>query len=149
MDPLTAVGLIANIAQFVDLGCKVFVSAREIRHSASGRTQDDQRMGDVISEMQMLSLTLQTPGKDPSDANEKALIKLANECQKLSKDILNLLNKTSARTSRSKSEAMRLAMRKLRYAKEREALEQRLNMCRSQLHIQLSYLSRYGRCLLS
>ncbi|KAJ4349347.1 uncharacterized protein N0V89_007961 [Didymosphaeria variabile] len=114
MDPVTAVGLVANILQFVELGCKIFTNAKEIRHSASGLTQNDQRTMDVISEMHRLSLNLETPGREPSDANEKALFKLACECRKLSHEILKLLDKTSTKNPGSKSEAIRSTVRRMR-----------------------------------
>ncbi|KAL1610735.1 hypothetical protein SLS60_002405 [Paraconiothyrium brasiliense] len=113
MDPLTAVGLVANILQFVELGCKIFANAKEIRHSASGLTLNDQRTVDVISEMHMLSANLETPGKEPSDANGKALFKLARECRKLSHEIQKLLYETSAKNPGSSYEVIRSTMRRM------------------------------------
>ncbi|KAF2439407.1 hypothetical protein P171DRAFT_122106 [Karstenula rhodostoma CBS 690.94] len=113
MEPLTAVGLVANIVQFVDLGCKIFASAKEIQHSTAGLTTDDQRTSDMMTEMYRLSLHLESPGREPSDANEKALFKLAAECHKLSVQILELMDKTSAKNPGSKSEAIRSTVRKM------------------------------------
>lgn len=147
MDPLTAVGLVANIVQFVDLGYKIFANTKEIRHSISGLTVDDQRTSDMMTEMYRLSLHLESPGREPSDANEKALFKLAAECRKLADQILKLMEKTSAKNPGSMSEAIRSTVRKVRHAREQQELEQKLSTCRSHLHFHLSYVSRYCKPL--
>ena len=36
LDPLTAIGLIGNIVQFVDFGLKIVSKAREVRNSTTG-----------------------------------------------------------------------------------------------------------------
>jgi hypothetical protein len=146
MEPLTAIGLAANIIQFVDLGHKILANAKEIWDSSSGLTRDDQRTTDMATEMSMLSSKLETLRNEPGDADNEALFKVASECRKLSNEVLELLKKSSAKTPGSKREALQSSVRRKRYTPKLRELERKLQECLSHLHLHLAYASRCGRC---
>lgn len=142
MDPLTVIGLVANIVQFVELGCKVLASAKELRHSTSGLTADDQRTSKMMTEMHRLSTNLGSSGKEASNADEKAIFELAFQCRDLADQILGLMGKVSIKGRGSRIGAIRSAFSKMWCAKEKQELETKLSICRSQLHLHLDYASR-------
>lgn len=142
MDPITAVGLVANIVQFVELGSKVLGIAKEIHQSSSGVTQDNKRTEDIVREMEGLSSKLADPAVQPKTEDERALQFLASECCRLSEQITTLLKKIIPTDPKSKRQAVLSSMKNVMYEREKAALEEKLAHCRSQLSLQLSYISR-------
>ena len=61
MDPLTAIGLASSIVQFVDYGTKLIGGAREIYHSTTGTTAQNETLELVATEMKEWSSRLKTP----------------------------------------------------------------------------------------
>jgi hypothetical protein len=142
MDPLTAVGLVANIIQFVGLGSRIFNIAEEIHQSSSGTTRDIRRTKDVVNEMFKLTVKLQETGEESSNDNEKALQRLAAQYAELSQHILEYIKKVAPEDPRSKFQSFWSSFKGIWYEKDKAELERKLDDCRSQLGIQLSYVSR-------
>ncbi|KAI4638616.1 hypothetical protein J4E93_009917 [Alternaria ventricosa] len=142
MEALTAIGLIANIIQFVDLGAKLVGSAKEMRDSASGMTVEDKSLEEVTIEMRDLTLRLEAPKTRASSQDERALRLLAQECRELSDQILRLLKKIAPSKPNSTLRSIRSAIRTIKYKDEMRELEEKLAKCRSQLHLHLSRLTK-------
>lgn len=91
MDTLAAIGLIANIISFIEVGTKVFNKARAIYNSASNSTEEIQSQELVTSEMEGFSQKLLPPRTTILSQDERDLHDLATECKKLAGDITSLL----------------------------------------------------------
>jgi hypothetical protein len=142
MEALTAIGLIANIVQFVDLGAKLIGSAKEMQASASGMTTENKSLEEVTIEMRDLTLRLEPPTTEARSDDERALRRLAQECRELSERILRLLKKIASGKPNSKLHTMRSAIRNIKYKDDKRELEEKLANCRGQLHLHLSKLTR-------
>ncbi|KAI4702617.1 hypothetical protein J4E89_010338 [Alternaria sp. Ai002NY15] len=142
MEALTAIGLIANIVQFVDLGAKLIGSAKEMRDSASGMTVENKSLEEVTVEMRDLTSRLDPPTTKAKSDDEKALRRLAQECRELSDHILRLLKKIAPSKPNSTLRSIRSAIRTIKYKDEMRELEDKLAKCRSQLHLHLSRLTK-------
>jgi len=141
MDPLTALGLTANILQFVNFSMQLFHGAQEIYFS--GDTAEDKSLEVVTSEMKRFSSTLSSSAGSPQTDDEKGLCRLAEECKILSEQILQLLEKIKPKDPKSKSQSFRSALKTKFYGKEKRELESRLDKCRSQLALQFQCLMRF------
>ncbi|KAI4911316.1 hypothetical protein J4E85_011225 [Alternaria conjuncta] len=137
MEALTAIGLIANIVQFLDLGAKLIGSAKEMRDSASGMTVENKSLEEVTIEMRDLTSRLDPPTTKARSDDEKALRRLAQECHELSDQILRLLKKIAPSKPNSTLRSIRSAIRTIKYKDEMRELEDKLAKCRDQLHLQL------------
>ncbi|KAI4643296.1 uncharacterized protein J4E79_011236 [Alternaria viburni] len=141
MEALTAIGLIANIVQFVDLGAKLIGSAKEIHDSTSGMTMENKSLEEVTIEMRDLTWRLKLPITDSNSQDQQALRRLAQECRELSEQILHLLKKIAPGKPNSTLGTLRSAIKNIKYNDEKKELEERLAHCRSQLHLQFSKLT--------
>jgi hypothetical protein len=141
MDPVTAVGLVANISQFVELGTKIVSTLREIRGSASGQTDNNRRTREMADAMRNLSNTLANPKKNPQTDAEKDLCRLATECSDLSQQILDIVDKAMRANPSTRFKNVRATFWTVRYDGKKEDLEKKLSQCRSQLGVHLSYIT--------
>ncbi|KAI4676950.1 uncharacterized protein J4E84_009250 [Alternaria hordeiaustralica] len=136
MEALTAIGLIANIVQFVDLGAKLVGSAKEMRDSASGMTLENKSLEDVTIEMRDLSSSLDPPTTDAESYDERVLRQLARECRELSDQILRLLKKIAPTRPGSRRQIAGSLIKNQKYRKEKKELGEKLADCRRRLHLQ-------------
>ena len=84
MDPFTAIGLASNILSFIDFSAQLINGAQEIYDSASGTTGGNKSREAIVSEMNNFSLKLLPPDDSQLSGDEKALCRLAAECNILS-----------------------------------------------------------------
>lgn len=145
MDPMTAISLASAIVQFVDFSVtKLVDAARNIHSSASGMSLENQSIKFVLSEVKTLSLRLDPPRTGQPTDDEKALCRLAAECRILSGQILGLLEKIKPKIPNSKRQSFWSAIKAMSNDKEMKDPVQRLQDCRSQLHLELSFLMRFA-----
>lgn len=143
MDPLTAIGLVANIAAFVDFGYKVIAAAREIQQSVTGATSGNENIEFLSMKMQALTIDLKSSKPlTAMTADELRLNELVLECHDLSKELTDLLGALKAKSPNSKRHAFGAVLRNIRKKDEKDKLVARLDRCRQQLHLQLSQTSR-------
>jgi hypothetical protein len=142
MEPLLALSLAANIAQFVELSSKIIHGTKELGQSVSGMTKEDLELKSVTESMRRISLILDPPSsKAPSD-DEEALRRLAADCRILSKQLLDLLEKRAPKDSTSRRHIVISAFKHVLTQREKAELERRLDSCRSQLELQLQFMTR-------
>jgi hypothetical protein len=144
MDPLTAISLASAIVQFVDFSSKLVGGTRQIYGSALGLIEADRSLEVIASEMQRCTSKLATPDADAQIQTEedRALCRLAKECQILSDQLLGLFEKTKARDPKSKVQSTWAAVKSKLHERQKLELQNRLNSCRSQLELQLGFLTR-------
>ena len=102
----------------------------------------DSSLEAVVSEMERLSSKLLSPNNSQQTEDERALCRLAAECNILSDQILGLLEKIKPKDAKSKRQSAWAALKNKLHEREKLELEKRLENCRSQLELQLSYLTR-------
>lgn len=142
MDPLTAIGLVSNILSFIDFGVQVVRGAREIYVSPSGLKDDNRSTEAIAREMKRFSAKLIPPDDEAAFSGEaKQLCILARECEDLSQQLLELLEKVKPR-SQSKFHSLLAAGKHQYYEKKKSELGRRLDECRNQLELQLGFLTR-------
>lgn len=143
MDPFSALGLAANIIQFIDFTASLVSSAHDIYSSATGNSSDNENLEFVSREMK--SLCSQLEASQPTflmSPDEKSLRELASQCHSLAEDILDLMLELRSSNPKSKRDSFRTAWRNVRKKKEKKELEDRLDRCRQQLDIQLAKMTR-------
>jgi hypothetical protein len=148
MDPVTAIGLAANILTFIDYSAKVISASIDIYGSVSGNTEDSRNSDVIATEMRRFAAKLQPPSTAQVSGEEKALCNLATECEALAKRILDLLEKLKPKNRKSKSSSLVAGLKTKFYEGERRKLEEQLSSCRDQLDLQLNYLTRWVISLL-
>jgi hypothetical protein len=142
MDPLAAIGLASAIVQFVDYSTKIIHGAREIYESTSGMTQENRSLESIVSKMKELTSKLLPSTGSPRSEEEEALCRVAAECNILSDQILELLGKLKPKNGKSKRQSALAAFKNKLREREKLELEKRLTNCRSQLELQLTFLTR-------
>ena len=136
MDPFTALALACAVVQFVDFGFKLLKSTTDIHHSTTGATAQDDTIESVTQKLKDLTLDLNHDISSPQSPLEKRVQELAEECRKLSEELLRVLEKAKAKSD-SRFESARVALRNMRHSQEKNDLLARLDRCQNQLTMQL------------
>jgi len=145
MDPFTAIGLASSIVQFVDYSTRLLSDAREIYTSVSGSTDQNKSLETITTEMKALSAKLSLPANSTQSEDEKALRRIATECESVSKEILSLLTKIKSPNPKSKLRSVWSALQSKMHQAQKLDLQNRLENCRDQLDLQLTVLIRFPR----
>ncbi|PGH12448.1 hypothetical protein AJ79_04284 [Helicocarpus griseus UAMH5409] len=145
MDPLGALGLAANVVQFVEFGMNVIESVGEIRNSVSGTTAHNASLEIAASTLKEWSSRLATPHvSSVQTEDEKAIYLLACECHKISQDLLEFVSKIKPKNKKSKIDVFFSAIHDKWHENAKTELRERLEICRSQLTAQLGAFDRRG-----
>jgi hypothetical protein len=144
MDPVTAIGLLSNIIGFIDLGWNIFKDAREVYKSGSGMTESALTHKSMAEKMEEFSNNLIPHHTALLTSNEdKVIVELACNCRKLAREIIQHLDKTRPRDSRSILQIVAGRFKTSSYYSERKELRDQLAEYRQQLHLHLSKSTRY------
>jgi hypothetical protein len=143
MEAFVALSLAANIAQFVDFGSKLILGAKEICESGTGMTEESAELENITQSMRSIPLKLDPPSTGQQSDDEKALRRLADDCRVLSEHLNDLLQKATPNNKKRKSEAIVSSLKYAWTRRDRLELERRLDNCRSQLELQLHFMTRY------
>lgn len=146
MDPLAAIGLVANIISFIDTGAKVVNNAWVIYNAASNSTEETQTQELLASKMEGFSQKLLPPRTANLSRDEQDLHDLAAECRNLAGDIISLLNKAKPKR-KTWYHATKSAVKSMWHEPEIDDLQHRLDNCRNQLNLQLNYVMKYVAAL--
>jgi hypothetical protein len=87
LDPLTAVGLAANIVQFLDFTLKLVTETRDIHHSASGHSAKSASLSAIADDLKSLSegLLLSSVRGNTSIGSDLRL--LADQAKKVAEEL--------------------------------------------------------------
>ena len=88
LDPLTVLGVIANVTQFIDFTIKMFTNNCNIYHSAGGSLAEDDDLNIVTRDISVLSRKLReslamTDTSTGLTADEQVIYNLCKNSQKL------------------------------------------------------------------
>ncbi|KAF2730145.1 hypothetical protein EJ04DRAFT_586887, partial [Polyplosphaeria fusca] len=140
MDPLSALGLAANIVQFVEFGATVFRETKEI--AEHGSTVSSKDLASLAADFSNIAGNIKRNKDDRVAVNlsveEKALCDLAQNCIDLASEIAEALEGVSASSSnRSTWENVVKALRNRWSRRRTDELARRLGDYRSQLTLRL------------
>ena len=143
MDPVSAIGLVAAICQFVDFAAKIVHGARQVYTSDAMMAASDADSLVCASELDALSTRLNPPGLLAQDPDDEALFRLASRCRVISSELSALLRTTRAKEPDSKWHSFVSSLKSQLKKSERDDLLRRLADCRAQLNLQLIRMNRY------
>ncbi len=97
MDPLTAIGLVSAIVQFVDFSSKLIAEGHQIYQSIEGASRANLHTESITNHINSLNSHLLQPVRrysqtGVSSESETALRALAESCRTVASDLLILLN---------------------------------------------------------
>lgn len=146
IEPITALGIAANIAQFIEVGYKVTHILQQLRSSST--TAENLELETVIKDMDNICTKLASPpGQSlvPS-VDDEELQKLVVSCQKLSKELETVLQKLVVKTkgsnSRRRIEIVQKAIKSILEADKIRDLQKRLGTLRDQMAVHMLYILR-------
>lgn len=140
LDPLTAIGLASAIVQFVDYSTKLVHDAKEIYESTSGATEANRGLEVVVDNMKNLYSTLKAEDPSLQSDAELALCRIAKECDSLSTEIFEILQKIKPK-SNSFISSSSTAIKSIWYAGKIADLKATLDSYRGQLALPLSVVT--------
>lgn len=138
MDPVSAIGLASAILSFVEFSWALVQGAGDVYRSPSGMTQENASISTVISDLEEVTDNINTDIRG-CGKHEKALAVLAKECEGLSKELLQVLEKLK-RKDASKREALKATLRSMRKEKDILYIEKRLVEYRAEIVLRLNMI---------
>ena len=144
-EALVAVGLAANILQFIDVGSRFISNAWNI--CASGRQGladllDVQKTTEDLKNV-LLSFLTSNEASATLDNNESGLQQLVRNCERLANELLDSLHKIHLSEKSRKRDVLRTAFKMIWKEEELKSLQLRLNGFRQELVLHLLSLIRY------
>jgi hypothetical protein len=143
MDPFTGISLAANLVSFTDFSLKTIAVVREITSSASGTSVRNEKLESLAKRAQEFTATLR-PGRREAEMtpDERRLNEVVLKCQAISADLVGLLDDLRSTKPKSRRAALGAVFRSMRSRDKTAELDDELDKCMRQLHLELSQKSR-------
>ncbi|KAK7962048.1 uncharacterized protein PG986_002873 [Apiospora aurea] len=103
MDPVSAIGVVSAAVTFVDTTAKVLKTAWKIYNSIEGSTEETElrlKLSQYVSDA--TQRLIPAPSQAAVTGEDKTLVHLAQDCDRLSKNIATELSKLKPKRRRSK-----------------------------------------------
>ena len=103
MEPLTSLSLAANILQFIEFGCKLFLTTREIY--ATGNTTEHAHLESITDNLREISDRLKSPDElqlSNDVPGEKQLREIAAECYVVATQLSDALKMLKSKNNHGK-----------------------------------------------
>ncbi|KAJ9249892.1 hypothetical protein DTO207G8_6372 [Paecilomyces variotii] len=110
MDPVTAIGLVGNIFAFVEIGLDILKGAKDV-YASAGCLEENRQRGVIARETERLASKLLVSNNARLTGADKGVFDLATECQKISRDLISLLDKMKAKDPKSKFHSVKSSVR--------------------------------------
>ncbi|PVI00440.1 hypothetical protein DM02DRAFT_473949, partial [Periconia macrospinosa] len=128
MESLAALGLAANIVQFVHFGAALLSETSERYHATAGALIGNEELETLANNVKELSVGLDTPLAGLGSPHlESQLRKISKECTKVSQDLIAVLNDLRVKGQHRRWESLKQAAKSLRYEKRIEYLKKKLD----------------------
>ncbi len=143
LDPLTALGLAANVVQFLGFAGSMVMNSAQLYRSANGTLSEDADLTIVTSDLVELNTRLKRSlrrGNDLSAAaeDEKPLEDLISGCVAVAQELLTVLNRLKVQGIRFRTwKAIRKGVRSVLKKHELESVQNRLALYRQELELNL------------
>lgn len=142
MDPATAIGLVSGILSFVGTAGKVLTLAWTLYNSVEGSLEETETRLKLANSMVVISKHITPTSQSAVTEEDKALVTLAEECNKLTNGINKELQALKPKRRKSKAQSGFAALKTLVIEPKMKDLEKQLERCRDQLHFHIAALSR-------
>ncbi|KAK5652264.1 hypothetical protein OQA88_10612 [Cercophora sp. LCS_1] len=142
MDPVTAVGLASGVVAFVTFSTSLVKGAVKIHEALDGVLDENRNRESIAVEMKRFAARLLAPDDQRLAGEERQLCVLAAECRDLSTKLVELLSRIKPKDTESVSQSLWSALKNKVHDKERANLEERLDYCRSQLDLLLTFINK-------
>ncbi|KAI0893360.1 hypothetical protein F4806DRAFT_476715 [Annulohypoxylon nitens] len=126
MDPLTALGLAANIYTFIEVGFKVVRQFNEIRRNGLVTTHENLQIRKVTDELRKFYDKLAADGPE-------SLQNLAVWCKALCEELIDLLDQLVLKGTSSKRKSLKLVLKSILKESRISSLQAKLTSYRGQL----------------
>ncbi|KIW32211.1 uncharacterized protein PV07_03771 [Cladophialophora immunda] len=136
MAELAAIGLAANILQFIGMGYSVVSTAVQVYNSTSGMTSSNSELFNTVGRLEEAYGRLKTP----SSPQHKALNDLATKCEELLKTLQDVLAPLKVKRQGSRTESIRVAYQSWKKADKIKAVRETLDDYRALLLVELNLL---------
>lgn len=168
MDPASAIGLAANVLQFIEYGIQLFSESRELASSSSGATTANTEIENIAQKLSILashlanrkpkprsnanatltSLGQSTSGNNDNENHEErireAIVDIAEDCRRLSSELINAIPRLTESSKGSKWKSFLCALRTLWSEKKVHGLKEKLFIAEGTLKTHILTLMRYG-----
>ena len=144
MDPVSALGVVSAAFSIVAFGKDLIKGGILIHDSIQNDQVGSRSRESVVNEMQRFSSALILPERASIRQYDPGLYTLAADCRALSAELIQLVTKLKPKDPNSKFQNIRAAIKTSFHDKTLQDLEDRLDSCRSQLHLELTYRMRYA-----
>lgn len=142
MDPVTTIGLVSAILSFIDAAGKIINLTWALYNSAEGSSEETEMRLKLADSTTVICKRLGPPNGSAVAEDDRALVALAQECNRLSNDIRQELRNLKPKRRKSKTRSGLAALKTLIVEPKIRDLEKQLQRCRDQLHFHVSSLSR-------
>ncbi|KAF2786878.1 hypothetical protein K505DRAFT_258941 [Melanomma pulvis-pyrius CBS 109.77] len=133
MESLTALGLAANIIQFVEFSARLLSEASEVYHSTTGLSKDQVELQDVAESLKNMTESL------------LEINKIALSAKVVAEDLITAVQRLKVTEgSKKRWRSFRQALSTLWNKDKIENLQKRLDALRSQLSVQILAHVRYS-----
>jgi len=116
-DPLTALGVVGNLVQFVDFLMRLLGDAREIHKSAQGSLQENSDVETVATIIRNHQTKLRYQDHHnlrADDKTEDSLEWLCSSCEEIADELLDVLSKLKVQGKRSPWKSIRQAIKNIK-----------------------------------
>ncbi|KAI1881711.1 hypothetical protein JX265_000537 [Neoarthrinium moseri] len=139
MDPISAIGVASSILTFVEFSSKLINGIYEVAGSADGTTEENVHIATVIQDLENVTDAIEVDFKG-SSKHEKELVKLANKCAAMSRDLQKILKSIKVKHGNASWQTIKAAWKSVTRKDKIQSLEKRISMYRSELILRLQVL---------
>ena len=142
LDPLTALGAVANVFQFIDFAIKLFTYSHNIYHSANGSLVEHDDLNTVTEDVSNLSRKLQdsldlTATSTSLTADEQALCDLCEGCVQVSQELTKALESLKSQAKPGRFRSFRQALKSVWSKDDIDNLDKRMRMYKEELNVRI------------
>ncbi|KAK3945204.1 hypothetical protein QBC46DRAFT_337054 [Diplogelasinospora grovesii] len=141
MDPVTAISLVSGILSFVGTAEKILKLSWTLYNSVEGSSEETEIRLMLADSMAIISKRITPTNQSALTEEDRALVTLAQECNKLTNDIKKELQTLKPKRRKSKAQSGLAALKTLMVDPKIKDLEKQLQYCRDQLHFHIAALS--------
>ena len=152
LDPLSAFSVACNVLHVIELGVKVLSKAIDYREAETGVLTEQKDLRDVSQTLNGLntdlqaSLPKQTASKQQT-VEEAHLLEANNQCLRLSKELIDFLDRLKLRDKPALFDSLRISIKTLWHKDKMDAMEKSLSSARDNLNIAfLVYMKYVKKC---
>lgn len=137
LDPLTVIGLVGNIVQFVDFSSKLVAGAHQIYKSTDGSLSENIDAEVVAKDLLNLNSGIQFGLEKPITKDDQALRDLCQGCNEIAQKLLTALGKLKSQGKKGKWKSVRQALKSSWSRDDIEAIQKRLAGFREELELRI------------